>query len=115
MKILPLLMTAGIFASFNLSASATSPDIAALKEEYVRPTEIPFPEENPYSKEKDQLGKMLYFDPRLSRSKVMSCATCHNPSFAWGDALPLGVGDFHKELGRRTPTILNLAWDELFM
>ena len=56
---------------------------------------------------------MLFFDPRLSNSQVMSCATCHNPSFAWGDSLPKGVGHGHKQLGRRTPTILNSAFNEV--
>lgn len=103
-----------LFSCLLTAPSHASTDIEALKESYKRPKEIPFPEENPYSKEKEILGKMLYFDPRLSRSGVMSCATCHNPSFDWGDGLPKGIGDFHKELGRKTPTILNLAWDELF-
>lgn len=79
--------------------------------EYERPSDIPFPEENPYSKEKEILGKILYFDPRLSKSGTQSCATCHNPSLSWGDGMGLGVGHGHKKLGRKTPTILNLAWD----
>lgn len=41
---------------------------------------------------------------------MISCASCHNPSFSWGDSLPKGVGHGHKQLGRRTPTILNTAW-----
>jgi cytochrome c peroxidase len=36
-------------------------------------------------------------------------------SFAWGDSLPKGVGHEHKQLGRKTPTILNLAWYEKLM
>ena len=95
-------------------SSHAEDNIQKLKALYARPTDIPFPEDNEYSPAKETLGRMLFFDPRLSRSQVMSCATCHNPSFAWGDRLIKGVGDFHKELGRRTPTILNLAWDELF-
>lgn len=85
------------------------------KTEYVRPTEIPFPEENPYSAGKADLGKKLFFDPRLSGANYISCATCHNPSFAWGDGLPKGIGHGMARLGRRTPTILNLAWGELLM
>ena len=55
---------------------------------------------------------VLFFDPRLSGSNFISCATCHNPAFSWGDGLPKGIGDGMKQLGRRTPTILNLAWVE---
>jgi cytochrome c peroxidase len=45
----------------------------------------------------------------------MSCATCHNPSFDWGDGQAKAVGDGMKQLGRRSPTILNSAWIEPFM
>ena len=85
-----------------------------LIEQYQRPSEIPFPEDNAYSDAKADLGRMLFFDPRLSVSNLISCATCHNPSFAWEDAQPLGSGNKMGRLGRHTPTILNLAWSEVF-
>lgn len=85
------------------------------KKEYVRPAEVPFPEENPYTAAKADLGRTLFFDPRLSGSNYISCGTCHNPSFAWGDGLPKGIGHAMTVLGRRTPTILNLAWSEQLM
>ncbi len=81
----------------------------------VRPNAIPFPEENPYSVEKAELGKMLFFDPRLSGSNLLSCASCHNPSFGWEDGQPTGAGHGMNRLGRHTPTVLNLAWGEIFM
>ena len=77
---------------------------------YVRPRSIPFPPDNQFSKERELLGRALFFDPRLSGSKFIACATCHNPGLSWGDALSKGVGDGMKELQRRTPTILNAAW-----
>lgn len=85
-----------------------------LIEQYQRPSEIPFPEDNAYSDAKAELGRMLFFDPRLSVSNLISCASCHNPSFGWEDAQPLGSGDKMGRLGRHTPTILNLAWSEIF-
>ena len=88
--------------------------LQALKGQYRRPKVIPFPEENPYSERKAELGKMLFFDPRLSGSNLISCASCHNPSFAWEDGQPTGSGHGMNPLGRHTPTILNLAWGELF-
>jgi cytochrome c peroxidase len=87
-------------------------DIEQLRASYQRPASTPFPDDNQYTKERVLLGRTLFFDPRLSGSGVMSCATCHNPSFSWGDGLPRGVGHGMKQLGRRTPTILNLAWAE---
>ena len=100
------------------AATQVAEDEVALlevKAKYRRPSKIPFPEENPYSKARWDLGKALFFDPRLSGSNSISCASCHNPSFSWGDGLPVGVGHGSKPLGRRSPTILNAAWGELFM
>ena len=39
----------------------------------------PIPEDNPQTGERIELGKLLYFDPRLSASGVISCHTCHHP------------------------------------
>jgi cytochrome c peroxidase len=61
------------------------------------------------------LGKMLFFDPRLSGTEAISCATCHNPSFHWSDHLKVGRGTQHKDLGRRSPTILNAAFNDVQM
>jgi cytochrome c peroxidase len=44
----------------------------------------------------------------------MACATCHNPGFNWSDGNARGVGDSHKPLARKDPTLFNLAWDALF-
>jgi len=111
-------LATGIFAVSGVASIANAVETktrAQWKTEYVRPAEIPFPEENPYSKSKADLGRTLFFDPRLSGANYISCATCHNPSFAWGDGLPKGIGHAMTRLGRRTPTILNLAWGELLM
>jgi cytochrome c peroxidase len=106
----------GLSAMHSTNALASAPDsLAAQKAKYKRPKKVLYTAENAYSKEREQLGRMLFFDPRVSSSNVMSCATCHNPSFSWGDSLGKGVGHGHKQLGRKTPTILNLAWTEKMM
>ncbi|MFA5988772.1 MAG: cytochrome c peroxidase [Sphingomonas sp.] len=87
-----------------------SVDVAKYLSQYTRPTDIPVPETNPMTPEKVHLGKMLFFDPRLSGSGAISCGSCHNPSLGWQDGLALGVGDKGGQLGRHTPTILNMAW-----
>ncbi len=87
----------------------------ALRAEYRRPSDIPFPKDNPYTAEKVTLGKRLYFDTRLSAANLLSCASCHNPGYAWGDGQPVGVGHQMKNLGRRSPTIVNAAYGQIFM
>jgi len=73
------------------------------------------PSDNPGTAEKIDLGKMLYFDPRLSGSNWISCATCHNPALGWSDGLPRTIGDGQHELGRHSPTIINSGYFEIQM
>jgi len=100
-----LLVGAGLSVSNN-----ASPDRADRRAEYQRPAEIPFPEDNPPSEAKIELGRKLFFDPILSGSRVRSCSTCHNPSLSWGDGLARAMGEGQAAMGLRAPTILNVAW-----
>ncbi len=71
---------------------------------------VEHPAQNPLTPEKVELGKMLYFDTRLSGTERVSCATCHNPSFGWGEGVGLSVGVGDQRLGRHSPTVLNAAY-----
>ena len=84
----------------------------AQRAAYRRPDHIPFPKDNPYTPEKAALGKMLFFDTRLSRDKNLSCASCHNPSFGWEVPFATAIGAGGKPLGRHAPTALNQAWSK---
>ncbi len=117
--IAPVLLCLG--ASVTLAAAATGENAADAMEieavdglhgNFLRPDAIPSPEGNPMTAERIELGKMLFFDPRLSGSGAISCATCHNPSLGWQDGMARGIGDKGHQLGRHTPTILNIAWSE---
>ncbi|MBI3515780.1 MAG: c-type cytochrome [Proteobacteria bacterium] len=94
---------------------AFAQDNAKLKEMYRRPDTIPFPADNPYSDAKAKLGEMLFFDPRMSGDKNISCATCHTPSLAWSDPLKVSIGAGNQPMSKRSQTLLNLAWTELLM
>jgi cytochrome c peroxidase len=85
---------------------------AAWQSKYQRPAEIPFPEGNPYSEAKSELGRMLFFDPIMSGSRSRACASCHNPGLSWGDGLPRAIGEKQAPLPVRTPTLLNVAWGQ---
>lgn len=82
----------------------------AQRAAFRRPSTIPFPKDNPYTPEKAALGKMLFFDARLSRDRNLSCASCHNPSFGWEVPFDKAVGAEGKPVGRHAPTTLNQAW-----
>ncbi|WP_026224753.1 cytochrome-c peroxidase [Methyloversatilis thermotolerans] len=54
-----------------------------------------------------ELGKKLYFDPRLSRSGFISCNSCHNLSMGGSDNIPASVGDHWQQGPINAPTVLN--------
>ncbi len=74
------------------------------------PAVPPIPSDNTMTAARIELGKMLFFDPRLSSSGVISCATCHNPSFAYTDRVSRALGHNHQVGPRNTPTVLNSAF-----
>jgi cytochrome c peroxidase len=106
-----LVAAAAVLLSMGGSMLATETSAGSdWQEAYRRPAEIPFPKSNPYSEAKYRLGRMMFFDPILSGSKVRSCATCHNPGLSWGDGLPRALGEGQTPLALRSPTLLNVAW-----
>jgi cytochrome c peroxidase len=54
-----------------------------------------------------ELGKKLYFDPRLSKSGFISCNSCHNLSLGGSDNLKTSIGDNWQEGSINAPTVLN--------
>lgn len=102
-----------VWMSAGASTSVHVP--AELKEKYKRPADIPSPKSNPLTPEKVELGKHLFFDTRLSSTRSVSCASCHNPGFDWSDGRDRGIGVTGVPLPRKTPTVLNAAWLAVLM
>jgi len=71
---------------------------------------VPFPADNPYSAARVELGRNLFFDPRMSANGKVSCATCHPPEHAFAGGNPPPVGVPGTPLRRRAPTIINRAY-----
>lgn len=82
----------------GLCASANT--IAAEPIQVITPAKITEPE-------KVELGKMLFFEPRLSKSGFISCNSCHNLSTGGVDALPTSIGHHWQEGPINSPTVLN--------
>lgn len=92
------------------------------------PLDVPTPADNPTTKEKVALGKLLFFDPILSGNKDVACATCHHPEFGFSENLEISIGVNGKGLGskrdfvkpndipfvkRNSQTVLNTAFNGL--
>ena len=72
--------------------------------------EVEHPKDNPYSKEKAELGRKLFFDPRLSGSKQFACVSCHNPELGWTDGITASFGHDRQENPRNSMPIMNSAF-----
>lgn len=90
---------------------ASAPDYQAWK----LPRQPAAPADNLTTPARVELGKMLFFDPRLSRNGNISCSSCHNPSLGWSDGLALGRGFDGKALGRASPSIVNSGFNTIHM
>lgn len=96
------------------TASGASPNPADFQQ-WRRPPAPDSPPGNRPNANRIALGKMLFFDPRLSRDNTMSCATCHNPMFGWADGLGKARGFRGQPLERAAPSIVNAAYNKLQM
>jgi len=91
-------------------APHVDPDVA-WKEIGLLP-DVEHPADNPHSTEKEQLGRTLFFDPRLSGSGQIACASCHDPDLGWADGRTTSFGHSRKQLARNSPTIRNAAFQQ---
>ena len=74
------------------------------------PDQAPEPPDNPTTAAKVELGKMLYFDPRLSSTGTVSCFSCHNVMEGGDDHMTTSAGVHGLKGGRNAPTVWNAAF-----
>lgn len=75
---------------------------------------MPVPESNPLTDERVELGKRLFHDPSLSRTRDVACASCHEQAHAFADPRRFSAG-VDGQLGvRNAPPLFNLAWNTSF-
>lgn len=75
------------------------------------PQDPPSIEGNPATEVKVELGRMLYFDPRLSKSQLISCQTCHNVGLAGADLQEVSTGHGWQKGPRNSPTTYNAVFN----
>lgn len=66
--------------------------------------------EKPITELRVELGRLLFFDPILSRDSSISCASCHKPELFFTDGLAISEGIEQRIGFRNTPSIANLAY-----
>jgi cytochrome c peroxidase len=112
----PALVFLALTSTFLLAGISHTPvDADSLRVErwrsdYKRPTTIPYPDSNPYTEAKENLGRALFFDPRISGSQTHACASCHVPNLSWTDGLAIAQGEGASIMKLRSPSLVNIAW-----
>lgn len=103
-----ILATTVLVATLVVTSALATQDMKS----WLRPSEVPQPQDNKLTPERIELGKLLYFDVRLSTSEQISCATCHHPNQGWSDEKPTpkAVGHDGAVGPRNSPVILNTAY-----
>lgn len=70
------------------------------------------PEDNRLTTARVELGRMLFFDPVMSRDSSVSCASCHKPELAFTDGLPRSKGIRGEMVARNSPTLTNVVYQD---
>ena len=107
-KIIGALLSAFVALGVGIFTVKDAPGRTGLRDSYRRPAAVPYPDDNPYSAAKHDLGRTLFFDTALSGPRTRSCGSCHDPALAWGDGRARAQGE--KELPLRSPTLIDIAW-----
>ena len=76
------------------------------------PSTVPALADNVVTPEKIELGKALFFDPRMSASGVFSCNSCHNVGTGGDDNLETSIGHGWQKGPRNSPTVFNAVFNE---
>jgi cytochrome c peroxidase len=110
-KAVAALMSLGIVFAFPALAQD---DLMARARQQFQPIPTTPPElpGNPATPAKVALGKMLYFDPRLSESHTISCSSCHSIGLGGADAEPTSIGHRWQHGGRNAPTVFNAVFNK---
>lgn len=108
-----LILSVLFILTFGLASSAAEDDPLTKAKVVFKPipADAPAIENNEATPEKIRLGKMLYFDPRLSASNLISCNTCHNVGAGGADLQVTSIGHAWQKGPRNAPTVLNSVYN----
>jgi len=113
-KIVAFTLTAASLMASSLVQDAKNAGLAPIPAESSQLLELIDNPKNPITKAKVELGKKLYFDPRLSKSGLISCNTCHNLSKGGDDGMQAAIG--HKWRANphhlSSPTVYNAVFND---
>ncbi len=96
---------------WGAGSSSVEPAYSGLQRDFPAKNE---PADNPTTPEKVALGRLLFFDPVLSKNDDLSCALCHNPSLGFSDGLQVSRGAGGVSLNRNAMSLWNVVYNTNF-
>lgn len=101
-------VASGALAGCGDPSEATAPAFDwQLPDDFPRPY---VPEDNPITEAKFQLGRHLFYDPRMSGNASQACSSCHKQALAFSDGLPQPMGSTGERHTRNTPGLTNAGY-----
>lgn len=102
-----------LLATAAIAAEPVPADLRETAQEIFKPlpSTIPSVKDNKITPEKIELGKALFFDPRVSASGVFSCNSCHNLGTGGDDNLETSIGHGWQKGPRNSPTVFNAVFN----
>lgn len=106
-------LTTTILAGLVAAPALANDELRDYAKDYFEPipSTVPAVAGNPSSPAKVELGKALFFDPRMSASGLFSCNSCHNLATGGDDGLETSIGHGWQKGPRNSPTVLNAVFN----
>ena len=107
----------GLAMAFGVQAAAASTPSSEQLRKTASSLFKPIPEAQVVIKDRNlsvdqiELGKWLFFEPRLSKSHIISCNTCHSVGTGGADNIPTSIGHGWQAGPRNSPTVLNAVFN----
>jgi cytochrome c peroxidase len=120
MRVLLLFCLAVVLLVAGGCSTAPREEVVAVDTAQIQPPSIPgyelmrVPADNPMTQAKVDLGKMLYYDKRLSGDESRSCYSCHLEEHGLTDGKPTAIGAYEVKLPRASPTLWNIGFHDAF-
>ncbi|MFM2313138.1 MAG: hypothetical protein RLZZ04_2414 [Cyanobacteriota bacterium] len=111
--VLSIFLSTGLSKVMAQATSVTSTRTLTTEYNWNLPPWTPkpiVPEDNPMTAEKVELGRYLFYEPRLSITGEYSCASCHQQSLAFTDGKPVAIGSTNESHPRNAMGLANVAY-----
>jgi len=105
-------MSVAVFAGALFAGTPATGDYKLKIPFGLEESAVVIPEDNPLTREKIELGRLLFFDKRLSKDNTVACANCHLSRFGFTDGQKVATGIRGQKGGRSAPASINRVFSK---